>query len=112
MADNAELDAIVIRVGSPGAAPFQLRKGEEGLSVFDPRSVDPPLTETEILECFRDGSLLIDCPIKTILGLGLRIESMEGANVLSERVRIAHREIRPGDGMTRTQFKAALKGLE
>lgn len=42
----------VVRVCMPGQPAFQLRKGEEGISAFDPDAVDPPLTENEILDCF------------------------------------------------------------
>jgi hypothetical protein len=104
--------AIVVRVGTPGAAAFQLRKGEEGLSVFDPNSVDPPLSESKLLEPFRDGSYLIVRSIAAIEELGMRVEWIEGDGVLPERLRRSHREIRPGAQMTRTQFKSALKELE
>ena len=51
---------MVLRVTEPGHPTFQLRKGEEGLSVFDPVAVAPPLTTVEILENFRPGSFVID----------------------------------------------------
>lgn len=47
--------AVVVRVATPGQPAFQLRKGEQGISVFDPAAVDPPLTEDEILAAFRPG---------------------------------------------------------
>ena len=50
--DFTRVVAIVVRVGVSNAPAFQLWKGEEGLSVFDPIGVDPPLTESEILESF------------------------------------------------------------
>src|SRR5688572_6876894 len=112
MAAGTGTDSVVVRVGTPGAAAFQLRPGEEGISVFDPDGVDPPLSDTEILDSFRDGSLLVVRPVAVINSLGLRVEWVEGAAVLPDRLRAAHREIRPGPGMTRPQFKAALKGLE
>jgi hypothetical protein len=104
--------AVVIRVGSPGLSVFQLRKGEEGLSVFDPVGVDPPLTDDEILDSFRPGSLLVYRTIAQITSLGLAIVPTEGAETLPERLKAAHREIRPTSQMSRPQFKAALKELE
>lgn len=50
---------MVVRVDEPGRPSFQLRRGEEGLSVFDPDSVHPPLTEAEILEAFRPGNVVV-----------------------------------------------------
>jgi hypothetical protein len=50
---------ILLRVTEVGNPPFQLRKGEEGLSVFNPAAVDPPLTDQEVLEVFRSGSELL-----------------------------------------------------
>jgi hypothetical protein len=50
---------MVVRVVEPGRPAFQLRRGEEGLSLFDPDLVEPPLTESEILEVFRPGSILV-----------------------------------------------------
>jgi hypothetical protein len=50
---------MVVRVTEPGRPAFLLRKGEEGLSVFDLNAVDPSLTEAEILENFRPGSVLV-----------------------------------------------------
>jgi hypothetical protein len=104
--------AVVIRVGSPGVSAFQLRKGEQGLSVFDPVGVDPPLTDDEILDAFRPGSLLVYRTITQITSLGMRVVPSEGAESLPERLKAAHREIRPSAQMLRPQFKAALKELE
>ncbi|HXD87935.1 MAG TPA: hypothetical protein VN641_15720 [Urbifossiella sp.] len=104
--------AIVIRVASPGHAAFLLRKGEQGLSVFDPRTVDPPLTDEEILEAFRQGSIVVYRTHAEILKLRLRIVACEGDISLPERLRLSHNEIRSGDGMSRDEFKNALKELE
>src|SRR2546422_711621 len=46
---------MILRVAEAGKPAFQLRKGEEGLSVFDSGAVDPPLTDAEVLSCFRPG---------------------------------------------------------
>jgi hypothetical protein len=103
---------VVVRVAMPDAPVFQLRKGEDGLSVFDPVGVDPPLTEAEILDSFREGSVLVIRSVAVVEAAGLRIELVEGAGSLPERLRKAHCELRPGPGMSRPAFKQALKGLE
>ncbi|HEX4610158.1 MAG TPA: hypothetical protein VH092_18340 [Urbifossiella sp.] len=104
--------AVVIRVGSPGQPAFQLRRGEEGLSVFDPDAVDPPLTEDEILDAFRPGSTLVYRTLDQITDLGLAVAPSEGADTLPFRLRLSHAEIRPDSGMPRPAFKNALKSLE
>ena len=50
---------MLVRVAAPGRPAFQLRKGEEGISVFDMGAVDPPLTEGEILSAFRPGGVAV-----------------------------------------------------
>lgn len=104
--------AVVARVGTPGQPAFQLRKGEQGLSVFDPTAVDPPLTEDELLDAFRPGSVVLYRPASQVLALGLAVVPTEGAESLPDRLRAAHREVAPGPGMPRPAFKAALKELE
>lgn len=104
--------AVVARVGTPGHPAFQLRKGEEGLSVFDPASVDPPLTEAELLDAFRPGSVVVYRTVGQIVAVGLAVAPTDGADVLPDRLRAAHCEIVPGPGMTRPGFKAALRMLE
>ena len=103
---------IVIRVGNPGGSAFQLRKGEEGLSVFDQSGTDPELTDDEVLAAFRPGSVVIHRTADQVTALGLVLVPSEGADSLPERLRAAHREIRPGPGMSRAQFKTTLKELE
>jgi hypothetical protein len=113
MADVSEsVVAIVARVGTPGQPAFQLRKGEMGLSVFDPNACDPPLTESEILEPFRPGSMVLYRIIEQIRDAGLEVALTPGADCLPDRLRITHREIIAGPAMTRSAFKAALKLLE
>src|ERR1700722_16549017 len=102
----------VLRVGIAGQPAFQLRKGEAGLSVFDPIGVEPALTEDEILDAFRPGSVVISRSVADIEGGGLQITVPPGADVLPERLRFAHREIVPGPGMDRQAFKTALRKLE
>lgn len=104
--------AVVARVGTSGAPAFQLRKGEERLSVFDPAGVEPPLAEEEIPDAFRPGSVVVYRTVAEITGHGLTLAPTEGADTLPERLRTAHREIRPGPAMTRNQLKAAPRELE
>lgn len=103
---------MVVRVSEPGRHAFQLRKGEEGLSVFDLEAVNPPLTEAEILESFRPGSQTIARSAAEIVDKGMRLVPLLGAEPLPQRLREAHAEIRPGPGMARGQFKQVLKELE
>lgn len=103
---------MVVRVSEPGRPAFQLRKGEEGLSVFDLEAVEPPLTESEILEAFRPGSQTVARSVAEVEARGLRVAPIPGAGALPERLRAAHVEIQPGPGMTRAEFKQALKELE
>jgi hypothetical protein len=100
------------RVGEPGRPFFQLRPGEEGISVFDPFAVDPPLTEAEILQSFRPGSAAVVRSRDDVAAAGLTVVAVPGAGPLPQRLRDAHAEIRPGPGMTRPQFKQALRSLE
>src|ERR1022692_1432765 len=95
----------VIEAGKPG---FQLRKGEDGLSVFDTEAVDPPLSDAEILDAFRADSQLTSRSREEIEAKGLIIVPVTGSAPLPLRLRDAHAEIRLGPGMTRGQFKKAL----
>jgi hypothetical protein len=97
---------------SPDDRLFNYRKGEEGLSLFDPDLVEPPLTDVEILEAFRSGSILVVRSAAEVEAKGLEIVPIGGAETLPPRLREAHVEIRPGPGMTRGEFKQALKELE
>jgi hypothetical protein len=74
--------------------------------------VDPPLTEEEILDAFRPGSIVVYRTVEQIALLELEVVPTEGADTLPDRVRIAHREIRAKSGVTRAAFKVALKELE
>ena len=103
---------MVVRVTELGRAAFQLRKGEEGVSLFDPGAVEPPLSESEILDAFRPGSVLVAREVAEIEARGLQVVSILGAESLPSRLREAHVEIRAGSGMTRTEFKQALRELE
>ena len=104
--------AGVVRIATPGHPAFQLRKGEEGLSVFDPDGVEPPLAEEEIVDAFRPGSMVLYRTLMQIKELGLDVIVCDGVDSIPERLRIAHREVRPNPRMSRTAFKSALKELE
>ncbi len=103
---------IVVRVAEPGGPAFQLRKGEEGISVFNPAAVDPPVTEEEIFDASRPGSAVVARTEDEIAAKGLLVVPIDGADVLPERLRQSHAEIRPSAGMPRPDFKKALKELE
>lgn len=103
---------MLVRVTERGRSAFQLRKGEEGISVFDLESVHPPLTEAEVLQSFRSGSQVITHSVDEIVAKGLRVVPIPGTEPLPQRLRDSHAEIRPAPGMTRAQFKQALKELE
>jgi hypothetical protein len=100
--------SAVHRVFEEGKPKFQLRKGEEGLSVFDADK----LLDEEILPNFRPGSRLATRQLQFIESFGLKIEKTRGDWNLPQKLQKNHWEIRPGDTMTRNQFKAALKNLE
>ena len=104
--------AVVVRVATPGQPAFQFRKGEFGLSVFRLDAVDPPLSDDEILDAFRRGSIVLHRTASQIAALGLQLVQSPGAESLPERLQSAHEEIQPGTGMDRPTFKAKLKDLE
>jgi hypothetical protein len=103
---------MIVRITEPTRPAFQLRKGEEGISVFDLEAVEPPLAEDEVLSCFRGGSCAVAKTIAEIERRGLRVVRTPGTASLPQRLREAHAEIRPGPEMTRTQFKRSLLELE
>jgi hypothetical protein len=106
------MTATVIRVAEPDRPAFVLRKGEEGISVFRPGATEPPLTESEILDSFRPGSLVVSRTVAEIEQKGMLVVPVPGTERLPYRPREAHAEIQPGPGLTRKQFKQALKELE
>lgn len=103
-----ETPSAVHRVFEEGKPKFQLKKGEEGLSVFDADKI----LEQEILPTFRPGSRLTTQQRQFIETFGLKIEQTPGDLSLPQKLQENHWEIRPGDEMTRNQFKTALKMLE
>lgn len=100
-----------IRVTTPGMPAFQLRSGEEGISVFLRNGVSPALTDTEVLANFRPGSVIVEVSPTQIAAQGLIAVPTPGAPTLPPRLQVSHYEIQPGENMTRNQFKNALKGL-
>jgi hypothetical protein len=85
-----------------------LRQAEEAISVFDAEK----LTPVDILPSFRPGSLVATQKISTIESFGLIVAHSPGDAKLQQLLQDNHIDIRPGDGMTRKQFKAALRALE
>ena len=98
----------VHRVYNAGKPRFQLRQGEEAISVFDAEK----LTPLDILPSFRPGSLIATPKISTIESFGLTVVHTPGDAKLPQLLQDNHMDIRPGIGMTRKQFKAALRALE
>jgi hypothetical protein len=103
---------MFIRVTEPGKPAFQLRKGEDGISIFDADAVDPALTEPEVLDAFRSGSQGVWRTREEIEAKGLVIIPIPGSASLPMRLHDAHAEIRRSPAMTRGQFKKALQELE
>lgn len=96
------------RVYNAGKPRFQLRQGEAGLSVFDAEKV----TLADILPSFRVGSLITTQEIALIESFGLSVVHTPGDPMLPQLLQDNHMEIHAGDGMTRKQFKVALRALE
>jgi hypothetical protein len=74
---------MLIRVTEPGASSFQLRKGEEGISVFDTEAVRPELTVSEVLTSFRPGSIAIELDHEQIENKGMDVVPIPGAPLLA-----------------------------
>jgi len=70
------------------------------------------LTDEEILEPFRSGSVVVYRTLQEVVEVGLQIIETPGAEALPDRLRFAHREIAASAAMTRPEFKTALKRLE
>src|SRR5688500_2724326 len=85
----------VHRVYNAGRPRFQLRRGEEAISVLDAEK----LTPVDILPSFRPGSLIATQTIATIESFGLVVARTPGDPKLPQL-------------LTRNQFKAALRALE
>jgi hypothetical protein len=98
----------VYRVAEAGKPRFQLRQGEEGVSVFDARIVQPE----DVLPAFRPGSLVVALEVEWLESFGLQVVKTPGEPWLPKLLQDNHAIIGPGTGMTRKQFKQALKVLE
>jgi hypothetical protein len=98
----------VHRLTEPGKPQFQLKKGEEGLSVFDARKVAPK----DVLPYFREGSQVTTKTAREIESVGLTLKSTPGHPDLPKHLQKAHMEIQKPADMTRGQFKQAIKKLE
>jgi hypothetical protein len=98
----------VYRVVEPGKPQFQLKKGEQGISVFDASKVKPD----DILPNFRPTSQVVKKPVTEIENLNLTVKSTPGDPKLPKILQDAHMEIQPGFQMNRNQFKLNLKLLE
>ncbi len=103
-----EVSSRVHRVYETGKPRYQLRPGEEGVSVFDALKV----MAKAILPYFREGSLVTTQDVARIEAIGLRIVKTPGDPRLPELLRANHAIIGPSEGMTRKQFKQALNSLE
>lgn len=96
----------MVEASKPG---FQRRPGETGLSVFDKRIIGAE----ELLPLFRPGSQVVERTIAQIRARGMDVIRTPGDPTrLSPQACQAHCEIVPGAGMTRNQFKKALRELE
>jgi hypothetical protein len=101
-------DSNFLRVVEAGKPQFQLRSGEEGLSVF----LESQTPASQVLPAFRQGSQAVGRTIQQIEALELRVMRTQGDPNLPAALQENHFEIRPGPDMTRNQFKVALKKLE
>ena len=103
---------MIKRVTHPDRPAFQLRKGEEGLSVFVREAVDPPLADEEILAAFRADNIVVSRLESMVEEQGLQLVPSSGSEKLPERLRDSHYEIRAGMNQDRATFKKALTSLE
>ena len=103
---------MLIRVADPSRPAFQLRPGEEGISVFDTNALQPPLTEAEVLEAFRPGSKAIALSVEDVENKDMKVVPIPGASTLPQRLRDSHAEIQPTEALSRKEFKNRLKELE
>lgn len=99
------------RVATPGKKAFELRQGENGISVFHQKGLDPHISDAELLEEFREDSRIVKISYKDLIRMGFTVEWVEGDEALPQRLREAHYEIRPGEGMNRNAFKKKIKEL-
>jgi hypothetical protein len=95
--DDSDVIMRVVEEGKPG---FQLRSGEEGLSVFDKNMISPE----ETLQEFRPNSSITERTVAQIRDKGMDVVRTPGNPAhLSPKACRAHCEIVPGPEMTRNQ---------
>jgi len=96
------------RVYENGHPKYQLQQGEEGLSVFDAK-----ISDFDILVKFRSGCKIEMKTFNEIQSSGLDVVQTHGEceHLRNNELEDNHWEIRPGPGMTRSQFKTILKTL-
>lgn|GEM_PF-2755703 len=96
------------RVYENGHPKYQLRQGEEGLSIFDAK-----ISDADILGKFRTGNKIEMKSIDEIESKDLRVLQTHGdcVHFQNDELEDNHWEIRPGPDMNRSQFKVVLKTL-
>lgn len=105
---DGQKPALVKRVYENGKPQYQLRHGEEGLSIFDAQ-----ISDVSILVKFRAGAKIDLKSVNEIESKGLKVVQTHGdcEHLQDDELEDNHWEIRPQPGMTRSQFKAVLKTL-
>ena len=71
-----------------------------------------PARNPNLVLSFRPGSAAVIRSRTDIDAVGLDVVPVPGNEGLLQRLRDAHAEIRPGPGLSRPQFKQALRSLE
>lgn len=99
------------RIATPGKKAFELRQGENGISVFHQKGVDPNISDEGLLENFREGSHIVKISYNDLIEMGFTVVWVEGDEDLPQNLRDAHYEIRPGAEMNRNAFKKKIKEL-
>lgn len=103
-----EKPETVSRVVEEGQPKYQLKSGEEGLSVF------ANMSDQEVMDSanWRDGSSIDKKSVADLEDKGLTVEQTHGdCDFLDDKGQDNHFEIRPGQGMTRNEFKKIIKEL-
>lgn len=106
--EGGQKPALVKRVYESGKPKYQLRQGEEGLSIFDAK-----IPDVAILAKFRASADIDTKSVDEIESKGLTVVQTHGdcEYLQNDELEDNHWEIRPEPEMTRSQFKAALKTL-
>jgi hypothetical protein len=98
----------VKRVYQNGKPKYQLRQGEQGLSIFDAQ-----ISDADIRAKFKPGSKTDTKSVDEIEKKGFSMVQTHGDcdHLQNDVLEDNHWEIRPAPGMTRKQLKVALKTL-